>query len=453
MERRRRPPDRETPSAASCEGTVLARVLGFAGRAGAVFAGCGNDETGSMKVFAPFGFYGAGNIGDEATLQGFARLLQNSGADIRATLVAQNARHTARVEPFFRYIQDRGHGDIRHRFADHTAQAYVFAGGTPIQDGLGGWPLQSVIPMVEHGVRWNKPVVFIGVGVEHLVHEELRERVSRVVVPGVAFWTVRSDHDQERLIELGVPANKVVVASDMAWLMPKAGPDYGRRSLRPHVETARPGRPLIGVNVNAESDVLARAPRMFEELAAGLDTLIDEHNARVVFLFNEVRDGPTYDVAGAERVRSLMRRSDATFSLSNDYLTPSEMMSIIDNCALTIGTRYHFCLFSAIQGVPFLGLKRSDKVADLCADLHWPYGATPEEAKAPMLADQARILLTTPKQALDAMKSRVEAMNTRAQVNARGLDALRVAVAQARRGETVYRSIGRFLNRSRGKPA
>ena len=34
-----------------------------------------------MNLVAPFGFYGAGNIGDEATLQGFARLLSRLAAE------------------------------------------------------------------------------------------------------------------------------------------------------------------------------------------------------------------------------------------------------------------------------------------------------------------------------------------------------------------------------------
>ena len=45
------------------------------------------------------------------------------------------------------------------------------------------------------------------------------------------------------------------------------------------------------------------------------------------------------------------------------------MMSLIANCRLTLGMRYHFCLFSALQDVPFVALQRSDKVADLCWDL------------------------------------------------------------------------------------
>jgi polysaccharide pyruvyl transferase WcaK-like protein len=59
----------------------------------------------------------------------------------------------------------------------------------------------------------------------------------------------------------------------------------------------------------------------------------------------------------------------------NEYFSPQQMMSFIACCDLTISMRYHFCLFSALQRVPFIALQRSDKVADLCVDLDWAFGA------------------------------------------------------------------------------
>jgi polysaccharide pyruvyl transferase WcaK-like protein len=50
------------------------------------------------------------------------------------------------------------------------------------------------------------------------------------------------------------------------------------------------------------------------------------------------------------------------------------MLSLIACCRMTITSRYHFSLFSAVQKVPFLALKRSDKIDDLCWDLRWDYG-------------------------------------------------------------------------------
>ena len=51
----------------------------------------------SMNLVAPFGFYGWGNIGDEATLQGFARLMAGSPPKPRVWVASQNPRHTARA--------------------------------------------------------------------------------------------------------------------------------------------------------------------------------------------------------------------------------------------------------------------------------------------------------------------------------------------------------------------
>ena len=93
-----------------------------------------------MNLLAPFGFYGWGNIGDEATLQGFARLVARSPHRFRVWVGSHNPRHTARVEPSFRYFH-HPFSDWTRRWANYRTSAVVVAGGTPIMDCHGDWPL------------------------------------------------------------------------------------------------------------------------------------------------------------------------------------------------------------------------------------------------------------------------------------------------------------------------
>ncbi len=368
-----------------------------------------------MRATAPFGFYGYGNTGDEGTLQGFARLLEGCGRPFRVTVAAQNPKHTRRVEPAFLYHQYHGRiGKFWPRVAAHMADAYVFAGGTPIQDGLGDWPLTIVAPMVEHGHRWGKSSVFVGVGVEGLARESSRQIMRERIIPLTAFWSVRSERDRGRLLELGAHPDKVLTAADMAWLLPRADLSYGKTVLG---DALRDGRPLLGVNINAETALLERSPEFFDHLAAALDALIEQNGVRVVFLFNEVREEPTYDLAAARQVIQRMRHPDDAVVTPNTYLSPREMMSLIGCCAAVISTRYHFCLFSALQGVPFLALTRSDKVSDLCADLNWRHALTPEEIAPAAVAASTRDLLENRVSLGASFEAPIEVMKGRAWKN------------------------------------
>ena len=51
-----------------------------------------------MRLVAPFGFYGSGNIGDEATLLGFGRLIERFGGGIGVDVASSDPAHTRRVE-------------------------------------------------------------------------------------------------------------------------------------------------------------------------------------------------------------------------------------------------------------------------------------------------------------------------------------------------------------------
>ena len=261
-----------------------------------------------------------------------------------------------------------------------TADAMVVPGGTPIADALGPWPLEEVTPLVDRAVAAGLPIVFVGIGTETLRSPESRRLFADRIALNVRRWTVRSARDERRLIEYGVPPERVTVAADMAWNLEPASPEFGRRVLS--ALGIDPATPLIGVNVNIEPFVRAAQPALLSALAAALDETAARHGARVVFMCNETRDGETYDLAASREVIGCMRHPELATIVPNRYWVPQEMMSMVACCRLTVSTRYHYCIFSVLQGVPFVAIERSDKVSDLSADLAWPHSVSLPEVGA-----------------------------------------------------------------------
>jgi polysaccharide pyruvyl transferase WcaK-like protein len=396
-------------------------------------------------IVAPFGFYGAGNVGDEATLGGFAQLLSKSGTHARVSVGSRNPAHTARVEPAFRYFSSLSH-DPRHWLANLQATAHAVVGGTPISDVLGDWPLSellSVLRSIDHrrasalrliGLR-RVPLAFVGVGIETLRMEKSRRIVREEIVPRVRHWSVRSRRDQQRLVENGVLPADITVAADMAWLIEAVTDEFGRRCLQRW--GAEPGRPLVGVNVVNENNLLDRQPELLEVLAGALDEIADEMGAQIVFFANDVREDPCFDKAAATQVIGRMKNPDRALRAPNHYFSPREMLSLVGCCQLTLSMRYHSCLFSAVQGVPFIAVNRSDKVADLCWDMGWSASVAPTRADVGRVAGLGRSLREDRSRYCSELREGVERMRSRALRNVIALEALtggRAAAVGARAG-------------------
>lgn len=373
------------------------------------------------RLVAPFGFYGWGNVGDEATLQGFARLAAPYREALRVWVASRNPGHTSRAEPSFRYFAAEGF-DPRRWWAQRRADAHVVVGGTPIMDVLGAWPLREVAPLVERAATAGKPVIFLGVGSEGLSRPESRRVVGERLAPRVGGWSVRSERDRRRLIEYGVDPGRVTVTADLAWLLDAVPAEYGRRSLRRL--GLNPDHRYIGVNLTNERFVSARSPRLLEQVASALDGLVEDHGVRVLFLANEVREGETFDKAASLLVRARMRHADRATVVPNEYRTPQEMMSLVGCCWATLSMRYHACIFSALQGVPFIAIKRSDKVDDLCWDLQWPYGLSIDALTDRELRNVFGDLVEKGERALDELGEHVATMRERAKTNHMLLDTL-----------------------------
>jgi polysaccharide pyruvyl transferase WcaK-like protein len=362
-----------------------------------------------------------GNIGDEGTLCGFARLL--ALADVQASVVvaSSNPVHTKNVEPALSYCRASG-VDPRRWWAKWRGTAQAVIGGTAIMDVLGDWPLRDVLPLVRASHRRNVPFVFVGCGVESLRLPESRRIVREELAPRVLHWSVRSNRDHERLVDYGVHPSAITTAADLAWLIAPASADYGCDRL--HRLGIQRGRPIVGVNIANENSCFDQQPEMGASLAATLDDLVARHDATVLFFCSEVREGETFDKAAARRVIARMMHVDRAVLVPNEYFSPRELMSLIGCCQLIVSMRYHVCLFSALQGVPFVAIERADKVADLCWDLRWEARVKPPDITSAELNDHIGRMLDNHQSMAEYLRQQVDAMKTRARDNVVTLQAL-----------------------------
>ena len=340
------------------------------------------------RLVVPWGIFGAGNIGDEAVLEGFTKLVYEGYPGLIPTVATHNPEYDAAVAPHNRYYDVKRPG-WRARWANRRAQAKAVVGDTPISDYDGDWPLCEIAQFVRTAVRRNQPIAFIGTGTEELQHEKSRSIVANVLAPNAAHWSVRGDRDAQRLLGLGVPEDRITVAADLAWLLPPVSDEFGRDTL--NQLGIGDARATVAVNITNEPWVTRAEPKVFGVLAGALDRLIHASDCDVLLVSSETREDDRYDSAALELLRDRMSRCSRAHTLPPHYWTPAQMQSILSACQLVIAARFHLCVLSAIQRTPFIAINRQVKLRDLCFDLDWAYSvdlAADELDQVPLIAKE-----------------------------------------------------------------
>ncbi len=374
-----------------------------------------------MRITLPWGIFGHGNIGDEAMLQGFASLVRGYPRELSISVAAHNPDHARLAEGTFRYYKQNGRSFSRW-WALHRGEAELIVGDTPIGDRLGSWPLHELLHLVRSAVTRRRPIAFLGIGTEGLRLESSKEIVSQSLAQDVAHWSVRSQRDRARLQEYGVDPSRINVAGDLAWLLETVTDNFGEKVFK---KMGLDQQTLtIGVNFTDEAFVQEEAPDLPTRAAQLLDALIEQFGAKLVFFCNEIREGPGFDKVANEKIRSLMIHGEDSFAVENRYWTPGQMLSLVGMCDFTLSMRYHFCLFSALQQVPFIAIKRSDKVDDLCWQLDWPYAVSLTEIATPRVLELLSTMRGCRSHLTELLAHRAQRLRDQALSNRESLDAV-----------------------------
>jgi polysaccharide pyruvyl transferase CsaB len=305
------------------------------------------------------GWYGNGNLGDEALLHGIVRAIRTADPSLELTVLSDNPDETHRTTGASAAPRHGKYRLLHETRALARGDLFALGGGGLVKDyGPAPGNCQRWLRPLEIAHYLRKRTATYALGIDEIRFDKSK-RYVRQALKRCDLITLRDPGSAAALRELGV-TGELVVTADPAVLL---GDPWRPRVVQPE--------PLIGVNLRhwftrgRFVDDPELVERLLGELAAALDALIDETNGRIVFI--PFRESPAdNDAAVCLDVRGRMRHGSRT-AFAENLLTPKDAADLLASCDFVIGTRLHVLILAAASATPFFGLAYMPKVNNFIA--------------------------------------------------------------------------------------
>ncbi|MGH2348024.1 MAG: polysaccharide pyruvyl transferase CsaB [bacterium] len=286
------------------------------------------------------GYYGFGNLGDEAILAAMLAALRSRLPQASYTVLSGDPSSTEHQHG----VTAVGRSSPALLRALSGADLFISGGGSLIQDATSVRSALYYLGVLRAGRMLARRAMVYAQGIGPIRRPWLRTLVGRVC-GGVDLLTVRDEDSRRLLQECGV-RRPVEVVADPVFALAAAPAERAVALLG-----ASKG-PRIGVALRPWGDDGYVAP-----LVAGLRVLRDQAGAEVVLLVFH----PAKDEALSARVASdLGARVIAG-------VTPEEMLAVIGALDLVVGARLHALICAVAAAVAPVGLTYDPKVDALAA--------------------------------------------------------------------------------------
>lgn len=320
------------------------------------------------------GWYGHGNVGDEALLRVFCRELRKR-LPVRITVLSENPKGVLATHPDLSLktahhypllgiegVQQLVRGRHRGLFqALRSADLFVLGGGSLLRDNTTWKNFFRVVDELWLA-RWSDlPTALYAVGVGPF-RSAIGKRLAGRAANGAGVITVRDAESKRHLAETGIAPERISIVTDPAFLLPAEpvsdadlGPDICDLMAR--------GEPMAFVYPTGLPDLspggLARDAAM-AEIARGLDRLAEEQGLAIVFVpFQQNRTHN--DVRVAREIIGRMEQAEHTHILRKS-LPAEEAKFLATLPRVNICVRLHAFIFAASQGCPAVALNYEPKV-------------------------------------------------------------------------------------------
>ncbi len=305
-----------------------------------------------MRKILVSGYYGFGNIGDESILTALIKGLRSVGDDVEITVLSAN--------PIF---TETRHGvmavDRKNFFEIYMAikncDLFISGGGGLLQDITSEKSIRYYLGLIYIASYLNKKVMVYGQGIGPIT-KKANKALTGMILNRVDVITVRDEQSMADLKSMGITRPPIYIGSDPVVTLEPPVPGCGLGILR-DIGVSKE-QPIIGFSVRDWKD----AEGFYETMAMAVDNLIEELGFQVVFIpFHYGEDNRCI-----MKIKSLVKND--VYSVDGRH-SPGEILDLIGSMDMVVGVRLHSLIFSAIQGVPLVGISYDPKIDNFLARL------------------------------------------------------------------------------------
>jgi len=296
------------------------------------------------------GYFGFGNLGDEAILTALVQRLKAEFPQLELVVLSSDPQGTAKhhqVQAINRWnpwaiLRELKNTDI-----------FISGGGGLLQDVTSKRSLLYYLSLIALAQRFKKPVFLVGQGIGPLVSFFSKKLTPRILQQA-EYILVRDEQSFSLLESLGINEEQLGLGADLLF------------SLKVEVKKSNWGigpkkRKVLGVSLKQIKK--AKRQRFIKVMAQALDEASQHLDLLVIF----IPMYPKEDLKIMETVAEEMKQDSLVLNTSG--LKVMELLNIIKEFELLLGTRLHSLEFALQAGVPFMALSYDPKVDSFIAKL------------------------------------------------------------------------------------
>ncbi len=309
------------------------------------------------------GYYGFGNIGDEAILTSIVDSLRSANPNIIFVVLSSDPSFTSR-QLNVKSINRLNLAMIIKELI--TTDLFISGGGGLMQDvtGLASVSYYSGLIKLAQMLNVNTMIYAQGLGP---LNKPFNINIVKKVFAKVDAIAVRDYFSQDDLLKMGLNKNKIQVTADPALLLESVDKKSINNILM--AEGIDPSIPIIGIAIRPWNSWYERQLKSFTSVVY---QLAKKYNLQILLIpFQQSSD--LWISREAEVCFKARPESDVQINVLQRACTPKEMMGLIGAMHIVIGMRLHSLIMAATNNVPSVGIAYDPKVKHFCTLAGFPY--------------------------------------------------------------------------------